>query len=153
MRGAFQRTLMIALTLTLLACSNRSVDTEFTRCSYPDSPRTPAPSFLCEPNIPGFPVTVLRSSEPSELPVSERIERVFDDQTNQWARDLSQQWFDDSVQRTISETFLIGWIQDNGRVVRSRTSPKSYLWLLVGLPMEIQELEVITRAAVTSEAR
>jgi hypothetical protein len=142
---------LLILAALIVSCSSRSVDTEFTRCVYPDSPRTPAPAFICQADISGFPLTVLRSSEPSELSVSERIALVFEDQVDQWAKAWALQWFDADSQQALAESFLRDWLLENARVVRSRVSPKGYLWLLVGIPETESTLLKLTEDYVASQ--
>lgn len=142
---------LLLLAIFIASCSSRSVDTEFTRCVYPDSPRTPAPAFICQADISGFPMTVLRSSEPSDMSVSERISAVFEDQAEQWAKAWALQWFDAESQQQMAEPFLREWLLENARVVRSRVSPKGYLWLLVGIPETENTLLELTEAHVLSQ--
>jgi hypothetical protein len=80
--------------------------------------------------------------------VSDRIAIVLDDQIIQWADAWSLEWFDGSDKLEESRLFLMGYLTENSRVVRSRTSPKSYLWLLIGLSIDVPQLEAITRQAV-----
>ncbi|WP_320826478.1 hypothetical protein [Reinekea sp.] len=134
--------------LTLSACSSQPVDTEVTRCVFADSPRTPAPAFMCDPNITGFPVTVLLASEPSSDSVSARIEQTLSNQISLWAMDWSQAWYTSEVGQQAAHAFLMSVLSDEARVVRSRTSPKGFLWLLVGLPMTVANLQSMTLDAV-----
>ena len=115
-------------------------DTVQTRCNYPDSPRTPAPAFVCEPNITGFPLTVLRSEASVGEPVDARIERALADQVAQWSSHWSMEWVAVSEQPAVA-AFLMEYLQDEARVVRSRTSPTGALWLLIGLPVTEEELK------------
>ncbi len=149
MNAARHASILIVLLLALSACSTRSVDSELSRCAFPDSPRTPGPAFLCDATIPGFPLTVLRSSEPSDFSVSERIEQTLNDQLEQWSEQWAQQWFSSESEQTAARQYLHPWLVEQSRVVRSRVSPKGYLWLLIGLPVTLDEIEQQTRLALT----
>jgi len=148
MNAARLVSVLILLVLALTACSTRSVESELSRCAFPDSPRTPGPAFLCDATIPGFPFTVLRSSEPSDISVSERIELTLNDQLEQWSEQWSQQWFSSESERLAAQQYLLPWLVEQSRVVRSRVSPKGYLWLLIGLPVTLDEIEQQTRLAL-----
>jgi len=152
MTGSTSRYLLFVLVVGLTACSSRSVDTELTRCVFPDSARTPAPSFICGAEVSGFPVTALRSSEPSEQDIAERIDRVLQSQIEQWSIQWSTQWFG-SEQQQLAFEFLRDWLSDNARVVRSRVSPKSTLWLLIGQPMTLADLEQLTKNQTSPAAK
>jgi len=134
--------------LALSACSSQSRDTELTRCVFADSPRTPAPAFICDPDITGFPVTVLLASEPSSDSVSARINQTLTDQISLWALEWSQAWYQSEAGQQAAQDFLLTVLTDDARVVRSRTSPKGFLWLLVGIPMPVANLHSMTMAAV-----
>ncbi|MEJ2045113.1 MAG: hypothetical protein P8X74_13160 [Reinekea sp.] len=140
--------LAIGLLLSLTACVTRSVPTELTNCTYPDSPRTPAPEFICNKSIDGYPVTVLRVSESLNRSVRERIEAVLQSQIQQWTQTWSLEWFTSANDQSRAFDYLQTRLTDEARVVRSRMSPKSQLWLLIGLPMSMETLEAETRAAI-----
>jgi len=146
MKGALHPFSFLIMLSVLAACSSRSLNTELTRCVFPDSPRTPAAAFICDPQISGYPITVLRSSAPSDVAVSDRIQQVLDDQIKQWSDTWSTEWFDDVNDQTLANTFLVTLLREESRVVRSRVSPKSHLWLLIGLPLTIDELKAKTKA-------
>lgn len=148
MIGAKHHFLILILVIGLAACSSRSVNTELTRCVFPDSTRTPAPSFICGDIVAGFPVTALRSSELSETAVVDRIQLVFEDQLNEWSKTWAGLWFEQPEQQQRAEVFLLSWLEEHARVVRSRVSPKAKLWLLVGQPLLLSELERITKESV-----
>lgn len=136
--------------LVTVACASRSLDTEVTRCVYPDSPRTPAPSFVCGDSVTGFPVFVLRSSEPSDDTVSERMQSVLDSQIVEWTELYSRDWFTQPAQRQRAQAYLSDWLADEARIVRSRVSPNGILWLLVAFPETLSTLETQTRQAITT---
>jgi hypothetical protein len=124
------------------------MDSDLTRCVFADSPRTPAPAFICDPDITGFPVTVLLSSEPSADSVSERINQTLIDQVSLWALEWSHAWYQSEAGQQRAHEFLLSVLTDEARVVRSRASPKGFLWLLVGLPMTVANLHSLTLDAV-----
>jgi len=134
--------------IALSACSRQTMDSELMRCVFADSPRTPAPAFICDPDITGFPVTVLLSSEPSADSVSERINQTLTDQVSLWAWEWSQAWYQSEAGQQRAHEFLLSVLTDEARVVRSRASPKGFLWLLVGLPMTVANLHSLTLDAV-----
>ncbi|MDO7674775.1 MAG: hypothetical protein MUQ43_10155 [Reinekea forsetii] len=141
-------TLTLFCLLALSACSNRAVDTETTRCAFADSPRTPAPAFICDPDISGFPVTVLLASEPSAESVSERINRTLTGQIALWADNWSQAWYQSEEGQQAANELLLKILADKARVVRSRASPTGTLWLMVGLPMSVAEVRSLTLATL-----
>ncbi|WP_040556974.1 hypothetical protein [Reinekea blandensis] len=146
-----KRLLVLGVVLTLSACASRSVDTELTRCVYPDSPRTPAPSFVCGEPVTGYPVSVLRSSEDSEQSVHERMQATLDDQVVRWSEQLADDWYpDDASVNAQARAFLLDWLQDNARIVRSRVSPTATLWLLVGIPDNLNHLRQLTQDALSN---
>ncbi|WP_287418411.1 hypothetical protein [Reinekea sp.] len=141
-------TLTLFCLLALSACSNRAVDSEATRCAFADSPRTPAPAFICDPDISGFPVTVLLASEPSAESVSERINRTLTGQIALWADNWSQAWYQSEEGQQAANELLLKILADKARVVRSRASPTGTLWLMVGLPMSVAEVRSLTLATL-----
>ena len=141
-------TLTLFCLLALSACSNRAVDTETTRCAFADSPRTPAPAFICDPDISGFPVTVLLASEASAESVSERINRTLTEQIALWADNWSQAWYQSEEGQQAANELLLKILADKARVVRSRASPTGTLWLMVGLPMSVAEVRSLTLATL-----
>ena len=141
-------TLTLFCLLALSACSNRAVDTETTRCAFADSPRTPAPAFICDPDISGFPVTVLLASEASAESVSERINRTLTEQISLWADNWSQAWYQSEEGQQAANELLLKILADKARVVRSRASPTGTLWLMVGLPMSVAEVRSLTLATL-----
>lgn len=147
-RAACWTTMILLLSLT--ACVNRSVNTELTSCTYPDSPRTPAPDFICDGNVPGFPVTALKSVDESELSVSERMDHALKQQIQQWSLTWSQEWFSVVEQQYTALEYLQRELTEKARVVRSRMSPKNQLWLLIGVPTTIEVLQNNVHAAVAT---
>lgn len=141
MLAAVRIGIIVGLALLLAGCLNRMGDPDMAQCAFPDSPRTAAPSFICQPDITGFPVTVLRSSEASEASISDRIQRVLDDQIMQWANDWSNEWYANANQRSQAKRWLLTYLKAEARVVRSRTSPRDLLWLLVGVPDTLTDIQ------------
>lgn len=147
LRGCF---IGLALLFTV-ACSSRSVDTELTRCVYPDSPRTPAPSFLCGGEVAGFPVVALRSAQANSLATRDRIQAELDEQVLVWAEQWSLEWFDKPDQIEQARIALEAQLTESARVVRSRTSPKETLWLLIGLPFNSDELKAKIQGTIVAQ--
>ncbi|MFQ3230123.1 hypothetical protein [Reinekea sp.] len=134
---------MCTMSGLFVACGSRSLNTELTRCVYPDSTRTPAPAFICDPTLMGYPITQLRQSPLSDASVDERIRHVYQDQVFAWSSEWSQQWFFDPKEQAEALVWLQKYLSREARVVRSRVSPKGELWLLIGLPHT--QLEVKAR--------
>jgi hypothetical protein len=136
---------LLSVVIGMVGCSSRPANTEVTRCVYPDSPRTPAPSFICGDSVSGFPLTVLRSAQPLDADTRDRIQTVLDDQILQWADAWANEWFIETAEIDLARQVLIDLLADDARVVRTRTSPKSYLWILIGIPYQLDELETELR--------
>lgn len=126
---------LLLLPLLLSACMSRGLDPEFTSCTYPDSSRTPAPEFICSGRMEGFPVSRVVSVPASDVDTRDRIEQgrleVREELVSTWL----DEWFSDIEDGDEAEArALIGdWLDDEMRVIRTRTSPTGTLWLLVGL--------------------
>ena len=133
---------LLTLSSLFVACSSRSLNTELTRCVYPDSPRTPAPAFICDPSLAGYPITQLRQSPLSDASVDERIRQVYEDQVTAWSTQWSTQWYPNSAQQPLAQAWLKSYLARETRVVRSRVSPKGELWLLIGLPEQLNDVKV-----------
>jgi len=146
-----RRIVIVLMAFIFAACSTRQENTEVTTCVYPDSPRYPAPSFICHPKVAGYPVVALRSSPNSDIAVGQRITELFDEQIRIWAADYAFQWFNVETNQLSAESFLIEFLADKSRVVRSRTSPKSHLWVIIGFPMTKLELLELTYEVVPQE--
>lgn len=56
----------------------------------------------------------------------------MNEQVLAWAEAWSNAWFEASLQPQ-AQLLLQSYLAENVRVLRSRTSPKGVLWLLVGL--------------------
>lgn len=132
---AHRHCLVLLTILLLTACTSRGLETELTNCTYPDSTRTPAPSFICSEQMEGYPVTRLVSVPDSGASTQERIEQG----RMQAQRNLANAWLDDwfpelqPSDREAAQKILTDWLQQELRVIRTRTSPTETLWLLVGI--------------------
>jgi hypothetical protein len=151
MKATLYGFVLLSVLLGWVGCSSRSVNTEVTRCVYPDSPRTPAPSFICGDSVSGFPVTVLRSAEPSNAITRDRIQWVLDDQLLLWSEAWSNEWFESPLEIERAQLALMNILLEDARVVRTRTSPKSFMWLLIGIPYQLDELEAQLRSVLREE--
>lgn len=133
---ALWRTLVWVLCgLVVTACMTRPGQSELTSCTYPDSPRTPAPGFICGQPLSGYPLTQLMSSPPGNSSAAARIETGRRAVQNQWVLEWTQAWYADlsGVQRDRAQALLYDWLGKELRVVRTRTSPAGTIWILVGL--------------------
>ena len=151
MKATLYGFVLLSVMLGWVGCSSRSANTEVTRCVYPDSPRTPAPSFICGDAVSGFPVTVLRSAEPSDALTRDRIQLVLDDQLLLWSKAWSSEWFDVPSDQEKAQLALMEILLEDARVVRTRTSPKSFMWLLIGIPYSLEELKAQVFAVMKQE--
>ena len=124
-----------------VACSSRSLNTELTRCVYPDSLRSPAPAFICDSSLAGYPITQLRQSPLSDANVDERIRHVYQDQISAWSSEWSKQWYSDLAVQAEALAWLQKYLAREARVVRSRVSPNGELWLLVGVPHPLLDVK------------
>lgn len=147
MNGAIRWFSMLCF-VVLTACSTRPANTEVTACTYPDSFRTPAPEFICNADIEGFPITVLRVSKERDFPVSERIQAVLALEIERWSRDWALEWFGEPENQSKAMLYLNDLLTEQARVVRSRMSPKSNLWLLLGIPLTVEEIQQKTQQAL-----
>lgn len=145
MKGVLHLVTVTVALYFFVGCSTQSKNTEATDCVYPESSRTAAPSFICDSAIPGYPISVLRSAEPSELSVSEATQAIFDDQVSIWAAQWSANWYQDASLRSRAQRWLSEYLADKGRVIRSRESPKSYIWLVIGVPVEISQIKELLK--------
>lgn len=127
---------LIIMSLLLAGCISRGLDTEMTSCTYPDSVRTPAPSFICTQAIDGFPVTRLVSVAASQDPTSDRIEQGRLEVQQQLTHAWMEEWFADleGADAKAAESMIDEWLEEELRVIRTRTSPAGTLWLLAGVP-------------------
>ncbi|PTY37389.1 hypothetical protein BGP77_12830 [Saccharospirillum sp. MSK14-1] len=121
--------------LVVSACMTRPGQSELTTCTYPDSVRTPAPAFICGQPLPGYPLTRLRSSPPSEATAEARIESGFQSVHQQLVLEWNQAWYSalPAQQRDRAQALVYDWLSEELRVVRTRTSPAGTIWILVGL--------------------
>jgi len=139
------------LTVTLAACSSTGVSQEVTRCTFPDSARTPAPSFICDQQVPGFPITRLTSVSNSELATNRGIELARVEAQNKLALEWLSSWFPQVPvdQEIAARQIILDWLNTEFRVVRSRQSPSGTFWLLLGIAHSEVEAELILRRLFT----
>ena len=141
---------MLALVLLLFSCSSRGLNTELTSCVYPDSNRTAAPSFICDQQLDGYPITALRSLPENDQSASEASATLLNEQIAEWSAQWSGDWFTDALQRQQAVLFLHDYLHEHARVIRSRTSPKNTLWLLIGVDTSLDEVRALTEAALSA---
>lgn len=122
---------------------SRGLAPEYTSCTYPDSTRTPAPEFICTGRMEGYPVARVVSVAESDAATRERIEQgrleIQRELTAAWLRD----WFDDvaSADEDRARALIAAWLDEELRVIRTRTSPAGNLWLLAGLTQSPETIQ------------
>lgn len=140
--------LTAVLALLLSGCMTGGGQRELTRCTYPDSSRTAAPSFICNGRVEGYPVTRLTSVPPSDASARERLEagrqsisqRLADEWLGLWFAGLNESETDQA------RALILDWLATEMRVVRTRTSPTGTLWLLAGLGLTTDQVrQALTR--------
>lgn len=121
--------------LALVGCMTGGGQSELTSCTYPDSPRTPAPTFICGEPLPGYPLTRLTSSPPSDASAQARLEAGRQSVQNQLVLEWTQAWYPGlpAAQRERTQALVFEWLSQELRVVRTRTSPAGSIWMLVGM--------------------
>lgn len=136
MPSACHRFCALIAAVTLTGCVSTGMDAELTRCTFPDSTRTPAPEFICSESVDGFHLTRLVSVPPSKTATTqERIEtgrmEVQQAMTLAWLQ--NQFGHLEGPESDTARDVILSWLDDELRVVRTRTSPTGTLWLLTGL--------------------
>lgn len=131
--NGFSRLSIISLTaLALTACVGSGVNTHLTSCTFPDTVRTPAPNFICDQALEGYPIARLTRVYPSSDSSAERMEQgrlaIQAALSEQWL----QQWYGEAVTPEL-EQLISAWLEESLRVVRTRNSPTGTLWLLAGM--------------------
>lgn len=149
MSRTIQTTSLLALVLLFNSCTTRGLNTEVTSCVYPDSNRIPAPSFICDQQLDGYPVTALRSQAESDRSASEISTALLNDQIATWAELWSNDWYLQEPIRQKAKAFLSTYLQEHARVIRSRTSPKNTLWLLIGIDQSLETVKALTEGQVS----
>ncbi|MHA7878576.1 MAG: hypothetical protein ACX931_02210 [Saccharospirillum sp.] len=131
--SSFRRiSLLSLLTLALSACVGTGVSTELTSCTFPDTVRTPAPAFICEQSLEGYPVARLTRVYPSSDSSAERIEQGRLAIQGELGLEWLLAWYGDSVTPELEQA-MDAWLEDSLRVVRTRISPTGTLWVLAGM--------------------
>lgn len=150
---AFRRLSALTVTLTLAGCVTNGMDAELTRCTFPDSSRTPAPAFICGETVDGFHLTRLTSVPPSDTASTrERIDtgrlEIQQTMTLEWL----QSWFGhlNGDESDTARQVIFTWLDEELRVVRTRTSPTGTLWLLTGLPDPEDTVQARIRARLVA---
>ncbi|GGX71147.1 hypothetical protein [Saccharospirillum salsuginis] len=150
---AFRRLSTLAATFALAGCVTNGMDAELTRCTFPDSSRTPAPAFICGETVDGFHLTRLTSVPPSDTTsTQDRIETGRLEIQQAMALEWLEDWFghlngDDT---DTAREVILTWLDEELRVVRTRTSPTGTLWLLTGLPDPEDTVQARVRARLVA---
>lgn len=151
MISAFRHLVVLLLALALTACASRSLETEHTSCTYPDSNRIPAPSFICDQQVDGYPVTELLEIVELGDSTQSTIDAAFAEQVEIWSTQWAGQWFAGTERQASARQHLQAFLHDRARIIRSRISPKQTLWLLIGVDVPIETIRMQTvSATVTS---
>ena len=128
--------LVLILVVGLSACMSRGMQQELTSCTFPDTTRTPAPSFICDQQIEGYPITRLTSAPASaDVETDVSIERARMEVQHAMALEWLVTWFSDVVddQKTEAKQVILTWLNEELRVVRTRESSSGTMWLLLGI--------------------
>ncbi|WP_157600040.1 hypothetical protein [Saccharospirillum impatiens] len=126
----------IMVAVALSACISRGMQQELTTCTFPDTTRTPAPSFICDQQIEGYPITRLTSAPSSaDVETNVSIERARLEVQHTMALEWLVTWFDDVAddQKTEAKQVILTWLNEELRVVRTRESSSGTMWLLLGI--------------------
>lgn len=136
MPTALRRLSSLAAALVLSGCVTTGMDAELTRCTFPDSTRTPAPDFICSQAVDGFHLTRLTSVPASDTTSTrDRIENGRMEVQQAMTLEWLQGWFGhlNGADTDTARQVIHSWLDEELRVVRTRTSPTGTLWLLTGL--------------------
>ncbi len=130
-----RRLIIILTAATLTGCVTGGLEPELTRCTFPDSTRTPAPEFICTHSLEGFHLTRLTSVPESDLPTQDRIERGRTEIQQTLTLEWLQSWYSQlqGEDLNIARQVILTWLDEELRVVRTRTSPTGTLWILTGI--------------------
>jgi hypothetical protein len=150
MSRIMQTACLFVMVLLLYSCGSRGLNTELTSCVYPDSERIPAPSFICDQQLDGYPITALRSHSESDQSASEISALLLNEQIVQWSEQWANEWFEEAQVKQSARRFLLEYLHEHARVIRSRTSPKNTLWLLIGIDESLENLKAYTEAQMLS---
>ena len=140
--------LVLILVVGLSACMSRGMQQELTNCVFPDTTRTPAPSFICDQQIEGYPITRLTSAPASaDVETDVSIERARLEVQHAMALEWLVTWFSDVVddQKTEAKQVILTWLNEELRVVRTRESSSGTMWLLLGIPHSEVDTQVQLR--------
>lgn len=137
---------LISLTaLALSGCVGGGVSTELTSCTFPDTVRTPAPAFICDEALEGYPVARLTRVYPGSETSAERMEQgrlaIQAELSDEWLK----LWYGEAITPEL-EQLMDEWLNETLRVVRTRNSPTGTLWLLAGMEYTEAEAQRIFQA-------
>lgn len=137
--NALRRYTLISLTtLAMAGCVGSGVSTELTSCTFPDTVRTPAPAFICDEALEGYPVARLTRVYASSDSSAERMEQGRQTIQAELSEEWLTLWYGAAVTEEL-EQLIDAWLDDALRVVRTRNSPTGTLWLLAGMEYTEQE--------------
>ncbi|MEP4602114.1 hypothetical protein [Saccharospirillum sp.] len=143
----------ILLVVGLSACMSRGMQQELTTCTFPDTTRTPAPSFICDQQVDGYPITRLTSAPSSaDVETNVSIERARLEVQHAMALEWLVTWFADvdDDQKTEAKQVILSWLNEELRVVRTRESSTGTMWLLLGIAHSEVDTQVQLRNRFTA---
>lgn len=138
----------IILAVGLSACMSRGMQQELTSCTFPDTTRTPAPSFICDQQIEGYSITRLTSAPATAgVETDVNIERARLEVQHTMALEWLVTWFGDVAegQETQAQQVILNWLDEELRVVRTRESSTGTMWLLLGIAHSEVETQIHLR--------
>lgn len=145
MKAYCRYTLISLASLALAGCVGSGVNTELTSCTFPDTVRTPAPAFICDQALEGYPVARLTRVYPSSDSSSDRMEQGRVAIQAELSEEWLTQWYEEATTAEL-ERLINEWLNDVLRVVRTRNSPTGTLWLLAGMEYTEEEARLAFEA-------
>ncbi|WP_394171353.1 hypothetical protein [Saccharospirillum alexandrii] len=145
--------LALVLAVGLSACMSRGMQQELTSCTFPDTTRTPAPSFICDQQIEGYPITRLTSAPATaNVETDDNIERARLEVQHAMALEWLVNWFGDVAEedKTQAQQVILTWLNEELRVVRTRESSTGTMWLLLGIAHSEIETQIQLRNRFTA---
>lgn len=140
--------LVLVLVVALSGCMSRGMQEELTSCTFPDSTRTPAPSFICDRQVSGYPITRLTSAPATaDVETDDNIENARLAVQHAMALEWLVTWFGDLAEEdeTRAQQEILAWLDEELRVVRTRQSSSGTMWLLLGIAHSEVEAQIRLR--------
>lgn len=144
--------LTVLSAVLITACGGKTKPQEVVECNFPDAPTVAAPAWVCDQPVTDYPVTAVGSSPKSDAgydfmkdqaAASARVRLAQQMQVH--VMNMVKQYVETtgtgdaetvdqvrtSVSKVITDQTLLG-----SRIIRNRTSPNGYLYVLVGIDQE-----------------